>query len=92
MKITVVGSGYVGLVLGACLAENGNEVMCIDKDTSKIDTLNPLVGTLSSEYRVSCVITIRLRSDCRSSCFRPSGIIGSGKSRRRWHDFRPLGQ
>ena len=40
MKITVVGTGYVGLVLGACLAENGNEVICIDKDTSKIDTLN----------------------------------------------------
>ena len=40
MKITVVGSGYVGLVLGACLAENGNNVMCVDKDESKIVTLN----------------------------------------------------
>jgi UDPglucose 6-dehydrogenase len=34
-----VGSGYVGLVLGACLAENGNTVICVDKDQSKIDTL-----------------------------------------------------
>ena len=32
MKIAVVGSGYVGLVAGACLAENGNEVVCVDKD------------------------------------------------------------
>src|SRR5690349_20512959 len=40
MKIAVVGSGYVGLVLGACLAENGNTVVCVDKDQSKIDTLN----------------------------------------------------
>src|SRR2546423_253773 len=40
MKIAVVGSGYVGLVLGACLAENGNNVICVDKDASKIDTLN----------------------------------------------------
>ena len=40
MKIAVVGSGYVGLVLGACLAENGNNVICVDKDQSKIDTLN----------------------------------------------------
>jgi len=40
MKIAVVGSGYVGLVLGACLAENGNTVACVDKDQSKIDTLN----------------------------------------------------
>src|ERR671931_2819267 len=40
MKITVVGTGYVGLVLGACLAENGNDVICVDKDESKIETLN----------------------------------------------------
>jgi len=39
MRIAVVGTGYVGLVLGACLAENGNNVTCVDKDQSKIDTL-----------------------------------------------------
>jgi len=39
MRIAVVGSGYVGLVLGACLAENGNTVICVDKDESKIDML-----------------------------------------------------
>ncbi|MCA1650588.1 MAG: nucleotide sugar dehydrogenase, partial [Acidobacteria bacterium] len=39
MKIAVVGSGYVGLVAGACLAENGNDVICIDKDAAKIRTL-----------------------------------------------------
>jgi UDPglucose 6-dehydrogenase len=39
MKIAVVGTGYVGLVLGACLAENGNTVECVDKDESKIRTL-----------------------------------------------------
>ena len=39
MKIAVVGSGYVGLVLGACLAENGNDVTCIDKDASKVRQL-----------------------------------------------------
>ena len=39
MKIAVVGSGYVGLVAGACLAENGNEVICIDKDPAKVRTL-----------------------------------------------------
>jgi UDPglucose 6-dehydrogenase len=40
MKITVFGSGYVGLVTGACLAEVGNQVMCMDVDQSKIDQLN----------------------------------------------------
>lgn len=39
MKIAVVGTGYVGLVLGACLAENGNDVICVDKDQEKIRTL-----------------------------------------------------
>jgi UDPglucose 6-dehydrogenase len=39
MKIAVVGTGYVGLVVGACLAENGNEVVCIDNDAGKISRL-----------------------------------------------------
>ena len=39
MKITVVGSGYVGLVSGACLAEVGNEVLCLDVDPEKIRIL-----------------------------------------------------
>ena len=36
MKLAVVGTGYVGLVVGACLAENGNEVVCVDNDLRKI--------------------------------------------------------
>jgi UDPglucose 6-dehydrogenase len=39
MKIAVVGTGYVGLVAGACFAENGNEVVCVDKDPAKIRLL-----------------------------------------------------
>lgn len=40
MKITVIGSGYVGLVTGACLAELGNDVFFLDLDQKKIDLLN----------------------------------------------------
>ena len=40
MKITIFGSGYVGLVTGACLAEVGNEVLCVDIDADKIARLN----------------------------------------------------
>ena len=40
MKIAVIGTGYVGLVVGTCLAELGNEVICCDVDKSKIDNLN----------------------------------------------------
>ena len=39
MRITVVGTGYVGLVVGACLAETGNDVVCADVDAGKIDGL-----------------------------------------------------
>ncbi len=40
MRITVFGSGYVGLVTGACMAETGNQVVCVDVDRDKIDRLN----------------------------------------------------
>jgi UDPglucose 6-dehydrogenase len=65
MKIAVVGTGYVGLVVGACLAETGNEVICVDKDEAKVRMLrkakipiyepglNELVKRNSSEGRLS---------------------------------------
>ena len=40
MRITVIGTGYVGLVTGTCLAEVGNDVLCLDLDASKIEILN----------------------------------------------------
>lgn len=39
MKIAVVGTGYVGLVTGTCLAETGNEVICVDIDTAKVEKM-----------------------------------------------------
>jgi UDPglucose 6-dehydrogenase len=39
MKVCIIGSGYVGLVAGACFAEYGNEVVCVDKDQKKVDSL-----------------------------------------------------
>lgn len=40
MKITIIGTGYVGLVTGACLAELGNDVLCLDLDVAKVAILN----------------------------------------------------
>ena len=39
MKIAVVGTGYVGLVVGACFAENGNDVICVDSNAEKVKAL-----------------------------------------------------
>ena len=39
MKITIIGSGYVGLVSGACFADLGNDVVCLDTDEKKIALL-----------------------------------------------------
>ncbi len=40
MRVAMIGSGYVGLVSGACFADFGHDVICVDKDPSKIDRLN----------------------------------------------------
>src|SRR5467141_3270072 len=40
MRVTIIGTGYVGLVSGACVADFGHQVTCVDKDAGKIDALN----------------------------------------------------
>src|SRR5688572_2866802 len=77
MKIAVVGTGYVGLVAGSCLAETGNTVQCVDIDESKIARLNqghipiyepglePLVKRNKEEGRI--VFTTDLASAVKAS-------------------------
>ena len=40
MKIAIIGTGYVGLVTGVCLADFGNNIICVDNDKEKINILN----------------------------------------------------
>ena len=45
MNICIIGTGYVGLVTGSCLADSGNNVICIDIDNDKIEQLkNGIIG------------------------------------------------
>ena len=61
MKISVIGTGYVGLVTGTCPAESGNAVVCMDIDARKIEALNSgrahlragAGGTHQKKYRPS---------------------------------------
>ncbi|KAB7627874.1 UDP-glucose dehydrogenase family protein [Alkalilimnicola sp. S0819] len=61
MNITIFGSGYVGLVTGACFAEVGNHVLCVDVDEAKVDALNrgevpiyePGLGELLADNRAA---------------------------------------
>ena len=49
MKISVIGTGYVGTVSGTCFAELGHEVICVDVDCSKVDQINAGVPPIYEE-------------------------------------------
>ena len=46
MNISVIGTGYVGLVTGTCLSNVGNQVTCVDIDQNKIDLLNNAISPI----------------------------------------------
>jgi len=81
MKIAMVGAGYVGLVSGACLADFGHDVVCVDKDQSKIDALlagvmpifepglAELVGTNVKSGRLSFTTELAEAMDGASAIF-----------------------
>ena len=49
MKVSVIGTGYVGLVTGACLAEKGHQILCVDKDLGKVNKINQGISPIFEE-------------------------------------------
>ena len=49
MKVSIIGTGYVGLVTGACLAEKGHQIVCVDKDPQKVNKINQGISPIFEE-------------------------------------------
>jgi UDPglucose 6-dehydrogenase len=49
MKVSIIGTGYVGLVTGACLAEKGHRILCVDKDPQKVNKINQGISPIFEE-------------------------------------------
>lgn len=93
MRLAVVGTGYVGLVTGTCFAEMGNDVICVDTNSEKIDKLNKgiipiyepnLENIVQSNYnakRLSFTTDIKFALERSKLCFiavgTPMGLDGS---------------
>lgn len=93
MNICMIGTGYVGLVTGACLAEMGNNVICVDNQEKKIESLNSgilpiyepglqeIVNNNVREKRLSFTTNLRESVDKSSICFiavgTPQDVDGS---------------
>jgi len=89
MRIAMVGTGYVGLVSGACFSEFGIEVTCVDKDAGKIDRLNrgdipiyepgldELVARNAEDGRLTFATDLSVAVRAADAVFMPSGRLAA---------------
>ena len=84
MRIAIIGTGYVGLVSGACFSDFGHDVICVDKDEAKIDALEKGVMPIFEPGLDRC------RAQRRRRPASPSPPI-SPPRRRRGGDFIAVG-
>ncbi|HPL98446.1 MAG TPA: NAD(P)-binding protein, partial [Bacillota bacterium] len=55
MKISIIGTGYVGLVCGACLAKKGHDVICVDSQEEIADRINNSEAVIFEPYLSECI-------------------------------------
>ena len=77
MQLSIIGTGYVGLVTGACFAEMGNTVTCVDKDTGKIDALLAGHAPFYEPDLSELVAANRRQGRLRFTASLPEAIAGS---------------
>ena len=64
MKLVMVGTGYVGLVSGACFAEFGFETVCVDKDKSRIEKIEKGNCPFLNQAWMTCLSSIHRKQNC----------------------------
>jgi UDPglucose 6-dehydrogenase/GDP-mannose 6-dehydrogenase len=79
MKVSVMGTGYVGLVSGVCLAEKGHEVVCVDMDESKVDKINKGISPIY-EVGLEDLLKHNVGSDLNATTDLRSSVINSDLS------------
>ncbi|TET41592.1 MAG: UDP-glucose/GDP-mannose dehydrogenase family protein, partial [Dehalococcoidia bacterium] len=75
MRISVVGSGYVGLVTGACLAKLGNKVILVDIDNGKIEAINNRICPIHEEGLSEILNQVRIKASSDYQCIVDADII-----------------
>ncbi|MFZ9937933.1 MAG: UDP-glucose dehydrogenase family protein [Luteolibacter sp.] len=79
MKISIVGTGYVGLVSGVCLAEAGHDVTCVDVDASKVERINAAIPPIHENGLADLLAKVR-GGNFRATTDLRAAVMGSGLS------------